>query len=88
MENITKILNRMCPIRSFHVKNYRPSRITKELVEQIKYRNYFCRKNQDAWNIAKFLSNVTNANIRRAKREFVLDELEANADECKQEMWL
>ena len=78
----------MCPIRSFHVKNYRPNWITNELLEQIKDRDYFYSKakstgNEDDWNIAKYLRNLNNANIRRAKREFILEELEANADNCK-----
>ena len=86
--SITQILDTMCPVRSFHIKNYRPSWITNELLEQIKDRDYFYSKAKqtddvDAWNIAKFLRNKTNVNIRKAKREFILDELEANANNCK-----
>ena len=88
LDSIIPILDKMCPIRSFHVKNYRPDWITNELLEQIKDRDYFYRKakksgDKDAWNIAKYLRNVTNVNIRRAKREFVLNELETNAHDCK-----
>ena len=88
LSNITLILDQMCPMRSFHVKNYRPEWITNELLEQIKDRDYFYNKakrsgDEDAWNIAKYLRNVTNVNIRKAKREFVLNELENNASDCK-----
>ena len=75
------LLDKMCPIRSFKIKNYRPEWITPELIEQIKDRDYFYLKaktegDEDSWNIAKHLRNVTNANIRQAKREFVLEELD------------
>ena len=88
LKSVTTILDRMCPVKSFQVKNYRPDWITNELIEQIKDRDYFYSKakrsgDQDAWNIAKHLRNTTNANIRKAKRDFILDELEANADNCK-----
>ena len=50
--------------------------MTSELIEQIKDRDYFYKKaklsgNKDHWNIAKYLRNVTNSNIRKAKRDFV-----------------
>ena len=88
LEGITNILDQMCPIGSFHVKNYRPNWITNELLEQIKDRDYFYHRakltgDEDAWNIDKYFRNVTNANIRKAKREFILEELNANADNCK-----
>ena len=87
-ESIESILDEMCPIRTFHVKNYRPDWITNELLEQIKDRDYFYNKakkygDEDSWNIAKHLRNTTNANIRKAKRDFILEELEANENNCK-----
>ena len=39
--NITLVLDTMCPIRTFHIKNYRPDWMTKELIEQIKDSDYF-----------------------------------------------
>ena len=53
------------------------------LIEQIKDRDYFYKKakktgDTDMWNIAKFLRNVTNANIRHAKRDFIIHELNQN----------
>ena len=88
LDRIVPILDKICPMRTFHVKNYRPECVTNELLEQIKDRDYFYCKakrsgDQDSWNIAKYLRNVTNANIRSAKREFILEELEANKDNCK-----
>ena len=88
LNNITLVLDQMCPIRSFHIKNYRPDWMTKELIEQIKDRDYFFKKaklagGEDAWNIAKYLRNVTNANIRQAKREFILEELKTYDNDPK-----
>ena len=44
LDKITVILDQMCPVRTFHIKNYRPDWMTKELIEQIKDRDYFYRK--------------------------------------------
>ena len=62
--------------------------MTSELIEQIKDRDYLYTKAkksgcEDSWNIAKHLRNVTNANIRQAKRDFVLAELESCETDCK-----
>ena len=83
-----EVLDQLCPVRTFQIKNYRPDWMTKELIEQIKDRDYFYKKakktgDEDSWNIAKFLRNVTNSNIRQAKREYVLEELKRNADNPK-----
>ena len=88
VDKFTPLLDAMCPIRTFKMKDYRPEWITAELVEQIKDRDYFYQKakkygNKDSWNIARHLRNVTNANIRQAKREFVIDELDNCKSDCK-----
>ena len=88
LANITSVLDIICPIRSFHIKNYRPEWMTKELIEQVKDRDYFYKKaksqgDHDAWNIAKYLRNVTNTNIRQAKRDFILNELKVHDNDPK-----
>ena len=88
LDRITKLLDDMCPMRSFHIKNYRPEWMTQELIEQIKDRDYFYKKaktknDEDAWNIAKHLRNVMNSNVRQAKREFILSELKENENNSK-----
>ena len=85
---ITKALDALCPVRSFNIKSYRPDWMSKELIEQIKDRDYFYKKakkhgDEDAWNIAKHLRNVTNANIRQAKRDFILEELRLRDNDPK-----
>ena len=85
---IIKVLDELCPLRTFHIKNYRPDWMTKDLIEQIKDRDYFykeakVRGGEDAWNIAKHLRNITNSNIRQAKREFILQELKTHENDTK-----
>ena len=88
LKSLEVILDEMCPVRTFKVKNYRPDWITNELLEQIKDRDYFYKKakkldDKDSWNIAKHLRNATNSNIRQAKKEFILNELKENENNCK-----
>ena len=88
LTQITSILDKICPIRTFHIKNYRPDWMTTDLIEQLKDRDYFYKKpkrtgDKDAWNIAKFLRNSTNGNIRQAKRDFILKELKHNENNAK-----
>ena len=88
LNRLMPILDDMCPVRTFRIKNYRPEWITDELIEQIKDRDYFYKKakadnGEDSWNIARHLRNVTNANIRNAKKEFVIDKLNNCNSDCK-----
>ena len=88
LNNLTAVLDVMCPKRKFSIKNYRPDWMTNELIEQVKDRDYFYHKakvtgEEDYWNIAKYLRNVTNSRIRQAKREFVLAELKENQNDAK-----
>ena len=87
-DGITSILDQMCPIRSFSIKNYRPDWMTKDLIELIKDRDYFYCKakrlgDEDYWRIAKYLRNVANLRVRQAKRDFILEELKQNENNPK-----
>ena len=88
LNRLCPILDKMCPIRTFKIKNYRPDWVTHELIEQIKDRDYYYSRaknsgDEDAWHIAKHLRNVTNANIRRARRDFVVTKLQSNEKDFK-----
>ena len=88
LDRFLPILDTMCPVQTFSIKNYKPDWITPELVEQIKDRDYFYSKakrngDDDSWNIARHLRNTTNYNVRKAKRDFILDELEHCNNDCK-----
>ena len=78
----------MRPVKSFYIGNYRPDWMSDGLIEQIRDRDYFYRKakktgDADMWNIAKYLRNITNTNIRHAKRDFILRELKDNENNAK-----
>ena len=87
-KHIFLILDNMCPIKSYRIKNYRPEWMSNELIELIKDRDYFYKKakrtgDSDAWNVAKFLRNVANSHIRGAKKDFILEELKVNDGNAK-----
>ena len=79
--------DKQCPIKTFH--QARPPFINKELMEQMLDRDYFYKKakrtkSEDAWNIAKFLRNRVNGNIKRAKSQFITQKLrEHNRDSAR-----
>ena len=71
---ITAEADKQCPVKHFKIRNSKPCWLTNELIEQMRYRDYFYRKakklnNEDDWNIAKFHRNQVNFNIRKAKAE-------------------
>ena len=74
---------KMCPVRQYTIRNSKPPWLTNELIEQMKDRDYFYCKakrtnNEDDWNIAKFHRNQVNFNIRKAKADFVKEQLRNN----------
>ena len=73
----------MCPIKEFKIRNTKPCWMVNELLEQMRDRDYFYNKakknnNEDDWNIAKFHRNQVNANVRRARANFIKDQLRNN----------
>ena len=83
INKITLELDKVCPIRTTTIRNYYPEWIDPSLVNLLKDRDYFYKKaketnNSDDWNIAKHLRNIANANIRRAKANFVVRQLDNN----------
>ena len=85
LDRITEEVDKQCPMRSFHIQNYKPSWITDELIKQGKDRDYFYKKakrtkDEDDWNIAKHLRDLTNRHFRQAKAEYIKSQLESNSD--------
>ena len=80
---ITEEADKLCPIKSFRIKNTKPSWVTNEVIEQMKDRDYFHQKakrtnSEDDWNIAKFYRNQVNSKVRSARAEFIKDQLRNN----------
>ena len=88
LSRITDKLDKMCPFRKSYIRNYRPEWVNEDLLEQINDRDYFYKKakitkEEDDWNIAKHLRNVTNTNIRKARSDFIIQELNDTRDNYK-----
>ena len=80
LSNIVKEADKMCPVRKFRIRNNKPCWLTNKLIEQMKDRDYFYRKakqtnSEDDWNIAKFHRNQVNFNMRKAKADFIKEQL-------------
>ena len=80
---INREANKQCPARTYKIKHNKPCWLTNEIVEQIKDRDYFYRKakrtyDEDDWNIAKFHRNTVNFNVRRAKADYIKEQLKCN----------
>ena len=75
--------DKMCPVKQYKIRNSKPPWLVSELIEQMKDRDYFYNKarrmnNEDDWNIAKFHRNQVNFNIRKAKADYIKDQLRNN----------
>ena len=88
LSEIRRELDLVCPIKKFTVRSQRPKWMNNDLIEQMKDRDYYYKKakrtgNEDDWNIAKHLRNITNFNVRQAKANFITGELNANSEDPK-----
>ena len=79
VKNIKKILDKMCPLKGFKVRNSNKPWISNELLEHIKDKDRALRRakrtgGEDAWRIARRLRNDCLKNVRRAKSDFIRSE--------------
>ena len=75
--------DKQCPVKTYKIRNSKPYWLTNEIIEQMKDRDYFYQKakkneSEDDWNIAKFHRNQVNFNVRRAKADYIKEQLECN----------
>ena len=75
--------DKQCPIRTYKIRYTKPPCLTNEIIEQMKDRDYFYVKakrtgNEDDWNKAKFHKNQTNFNVRKAKADYIKEQLKNN----------
>ena len=86
-----KVADDLHPIKSFKFNKPKPPYLNNQLLNQMKNRDYFYKKakklgNVDDWNIAKFLRNQTNKNIKRAKADYIIEQLR-NAKNDSAKFW-
>ena len=68
LAEVTKEVDRLCPIKKYTVTNQKPKWISNDLLDQMRDKDYFYTKakktrSEDDWNIARHLRNATNRNI-------------------------
>ena len=82
LDEFEKEIDNQCPFSKFRLKKSKPNYITDDLLNQIKNRDYYYKKakktlSDDDWNVAKYLRNQTNKNIRTAKAQYTISQLDA-----------
>ena len=80
---IAKILDDMCPIRTFKIANCKEPWLNNDLHEKLRDKDYFLKRAKhtncpDDWNIAKYLRNQTKILIKKAKSDYFKDKLYSN----------
>ena len=78
--NILKVIDDMCPIQTFYVKNLRDPWISQEILEAIKDKDRLLSKakrsdNQQDWVIARQRRNEVKKLVKDAKSEFIKENL-------------
>ena len=86
--NVLNVLSIMCPIKQFSIKKYKEPWITNELLELIKDKDSALRKAKKSktkrdWNHAKRLRNECLSKVRKAKCDFVKNELNNNMNDSR-----
>ena len=87
-EKIVTILDRQCPMKTFSIKQYKEPWITNELLELIKDKDLALRKAKKSkkdsdWKIACRFRNDCLSKIRKAKSDFVKNQLNNNQNDSK-----
>ena len=78
----------MCPIKTFRIKQIKQPWITPRLLELIKDKDQALKlakrsKNPDLWNEAKRICNACNNRLRKAKADFIKEELITHSNDQK-----
>ena len=88
INNIKSILNEMCPLKDFKIRNSGKPWITNELLEQIRDKDRALRRakrssNPEYWKIARRLRNDCLRDVRNAKSDYIKNELLENQNDSK-----
>ena len=88
VDNITKSIDNMCPLKTFKVRSTDKPWFTNEILEQIKDKDRALKRakksgKNDDWKLARRLRNDCLKEVRRAKSNFIQDELNTNWNDSK-----
>ena len=84
--DIRKILDQMCPLKTFTISKDRDPWILDELINEIKHKDYLLKKakkskNRNHWIEARQARNACLRHVRTAKSEFIKKELKSNKND-------
>ena len=87
-QNISSIIDVMCPKKTFRIKQVKQPWITPRLLELILDKDKAMklakkRKNIELWNEAKRLSNLCTNRLRKAKADYIKERLEIHSNDQK-----
>ena len=81
LTNIMSTIDRMCPLTNYKVAKSKEPWVTNEILEMIKDKDRLLRRaknknTENDWILARNARNNVNYQIRRAKANFIQDNLE------------
>ena len=87
-QSISTILDEMCPIKTFRIKQVKQPWITPRLLELILDKDKALKKAKkkkklNSWNEAKRLRNACTNGLRKAKADYMKERLEINLNDQK-----
>ena len=88
LNKIYDVINIMCPLKEFHIKNKKDPWITNEILESIRDKDVLLRRakitnNIGDWEIARQARNRVNMNIKNVKADFIKDNLDQHQSDSK-----
>ena len=88
LSKIIEVADEMCPVKTYNIKRFKDPWITPEKLEMIRDKDNALRKAKRSrkemdWNVAKRLRNTCLSKIRKAKGDFVRNELNINKSDSK-----
>ena len=88
VEKIYEVINIMCPLKEFNIKNKKDPWITNEILESIRDKDILLKRaklsgdDQD-WAHARRARNIVNANIKNLKADFIKTNLNQHQGDSK-----
>ena len=88
ISTVTTIIDMMCPLRSFVIRNLKDPWITNEILENINDKNVLLRQAKrtndvNDWKVARQARNRLNMDIKNIKAEFIKENLEQHQGDSK-----